>query len=207
METTETVATKPPAVPQDAPPAPSTHLNPGPSPASSAAESYSRTTDRVILGLSLSVLGLALVLSVRGEEQVIVPIAGRPLPGMCGSRMLLGVECPGCGLTRSFINLAHGLENLGRAGGELVGGDASDANRRLGAARHNIARAWHFNPGGLLLFTIMVAQIPLRSWRLWQARRGRRPPALGWMGRWILWVAAIVLIGQWLIRMGLRAFG
>jgi hypothetical protein len=31
-----------------------------------------------------------------------------PLPPMCGSNAWFGVKCPGCGLTRSFIHLAHG---------------------------------------------------------------------------------------------------
>jgi hypothetical protein len=31
-----------------------------------------------------------------------------PLPPTCFSREALGIPCPGCGLTRSFVHLAHG---------------------------------------------------------------------------------------------------
>jgi hypothetical protein len=35
-------------------------------------------------------------------------LSGVTLPELCGSRVLFRIECPGCGLTRSFIALAHG---------------------------------------------------------------------------------------------------
>src|SRR5262245_42705428 len=31
-----------------------------------------------------------------------------PLPETCGSKIFFGMECPGCGLTRSFISISHG---------------------------------------------------------------------------------------------------
>lgn len=36
-----------------------------------------------------------------------VPLGGFGIP-MCAMRDVLGLPCPGCGLTRSFIHLAHG---------------------------------------------------------------------------------------------------
>ena len=51
----------------------------------------------------------ALLLQVRTDERV-APLffANLPLPPTCLSRECFGVKCPGCGLTRSFIDLAHG---------------------------------------------------------------------------------------------------
>jgi hypothetical protein len=161
----------------------------------------------IYLSLSLVVFSLALLLSVRGEEQVIVPVAGKPLPGLCGSKMLFGMECPGCGLTRCFINLAHGIGNTAAAGADAIRGQLSEASRHVAGARHNVARAWHYNPGGFILFSVMLAQIPLRSWKLWQVYRGRAAKSLGAIGNWTLWIVVFALVGQWLVRMGLRALG
>jgi hypothetical protein len=35
-------------------------------------------------------------------------VGGHPLPTLCLMRSVLGVRCPGCGLTRSWIDLLHG---------------------------------------------------------------------------------------------------
>jgi hypothetical protein len=70
-------------------------------------------------------IGLAAVPSIR-------------LPVVCPSRLLLGVECPGCGMTRSLTYLLHG--RLGQ----------SFATHRLG---------W-------LVFAALLFQIPYRTWRL-----------------------------------------
>ena len=165
-----------------------------------------------ILVGSLVVFALALALSVRGEEQVIVPVAGRPLPGLCGSRMLLGVQCPGCGLTRCFINLAHSISNTVLAGGDALQGELAGATKRAAGARDNLARAWHFNPGGLLLFAAMLAQIPFRSWRLWRIYRGQENldgyhPMLTRVGTWTLYAIIAALIGQWAVRAVIRMIG
>lgn len=97
---------------------------------------------------SAIVLGLALVLSVPGsarEEQVIVPILNQPLPPLCTSKILFDRECPGCGLTRCFISMAHG----------------------------DLSRAWIFNPAGVYFFLLVLAQIPYRTWQLSRLYRGK----------------------------------
>jgi hypothetical protein len=62
-----------------------------------------------MLVISALVIVASLALELRPTGHVAaswLPIA--EFPPLCGSRALLGVECPGCGLTRSFIALAHG---------------------------------------------------------------------------------------------------
>lgn len=101
-----------------------------------------------VLIASSVVIGLALLLSVPGtarEEDVIVPILNRPLPPLCSSKILFDRECPGCGLTRCFISMAHG----------------------------DFARAWLFNPAGVYFFLLVLAQIPYRTWQLSRLYRGK----------------------------------
>ena len=64
------------------------------------------------LGIMLTcilVLALSFLLRVRTDQRVEFRIFPEsPLPHTCASRAMLGVDCPGCGLTRAFILLAEG---------------------------------------------------------------------------------------------------
>jgi len=55
------------------------------------------------------VLVMALVLQVLPDQQHVAfrGFADYPMPHICMSRTWLGMRCPGCGLTRSIIHLAH----------------------------------------------------------------------------------------------------
>jgi hypothetical protein len=125
-----------------------------------------------ILGISLAVAFLAAVLHVRGETQVVLPLFDVPLPELCYWRRMLGIDCPGCGLTRSFISLAHG----------------------------EIARAWHFNPSGLVLFAGLIFQFPYRGLQLWRLARGKPEWTLPGAVPLVL-VACATVVVQWLWRM------
>ena len=61
-----------------------------------------------MLVIAISVITLSLLLSVREDNLVeFVWLPGWPLPQSCTSRWLLQADCPGCGLTRSFIHFFH----------------------------------------------------------------------------------------------------
>jgi hypothetical protein len=66
----------------------------------------------LILGLCVCCIAAASVLSSSPDGRLWLPIpfirAEVPLPDVCWSRRFLGVSCPGCGLTRSFVAMAHG---------------------------------------------------------------------------------------------------
>ncbi|NIL97848.1 MAG: DUF2752 domain-containing protein [Planctomycetales bacterium] len=121
--------------------------------------------------ISLALLATALM-EIHGDQQVTLPLAG-PLPAACVWKSLWGTNCPGCGLTRSFVALTHA----------------------------DLAAAWRYNPAGTLIFAIAMYQIPFRSVQLWRLARGRadrrhRP----WTIHLAVWATVTALIVQWLWR-------
>jgi hypothetical protein len=125
----------------------------------------------ILLGLSVVVMMLAFVLQVRGE-QVVIPVLDLPVPGTCTFKAYVGADCPGCGLTRCFVSMAHG----------------------------QVSRAWHYNPVGILFFAIVATQLPYRAMQIWRMRRGRTEVRLGWWGYSLMLGIAIALIVQWVLR-------
>ena len=94
------------------------------------------------------------------------------LPPMCGSRAFFGIECPGCGLTRSFVALA--------------GGEFAESIRL-----HRV---------GWLLAAAVVLQIPYRMYALRELRTNvpqRTWPT--WFGNGLIamlilnWLAKVVM--------------
>jgi hypothetical protein len=148
-----------------------TTAEPAPAPPPRAARRYEYHA--IYLVLSLVVLALAATMSVRGETQVVPPLLSQPLPELCHSRRFFGIDCPGCGMTRCFISLAHG----------------------------DLAAAWHYNPGGILLFGMLLIQLPYRTAQLWRLARGRAEWAPRRLTMWFSVALATALIGQWLWKM------
>ncbi len=102
--------------------------------------------DRAMVALALAVLTFALLLE---PSDAAVTLFGWEVPVSCAFRRLTGVPCPGCGLTRSFVYLAHG--------------------QALDAFRMNLL--------GPFAFTALLVQAPWRVWRLWRRRQASAPPS------------------------------
>lgn len=85
-----------------------------------------RTFDLGLAALATAQLGAAAWLTNAGDQVAFAN--GTPIGGLCLFRSVVDVECPFCGMTRSFVALAHG---------------------HLGAALT-------FHPAGPLLFAAMV---------------------------------------------------
>lgn len=89
----------------------------------------------------VAILTLSFCMSTLDDRQVSLPGLG-VLPETCTLHTRLGIDCPGCGLTRSFIQLANA----------------------------DFQSAWQLNPLGPLLFVFVVLQVPLAIAKLAESR-------------------------------------
>ena len=125
-----------------------------------------------LLGLSTAVIALSFCLRSSDETTVYLPVLNRPLPELCYSRRVFKLDCPGCGLTRCFINLSHG----------------------------KFARAWQFHPAGFLLYGLIAFQIPFQSVQLWRIYHQRQPWRIPkW--EVMFYVLAAMMIGTWAAKL------
>ncbi len=151
------------------------NLPPIPDAVSAKAEPLggARSFHAAILLVSVAVLALSMMLSSSGQTKVVIPLLDVPMPELCTWNRFTGWDCPGCGLTRSFVCLGHG----------------------------QLIRAFTFNPVGPILFLLMVAQIPYRSAQLVRIRLGKTPFALGKLGARLGIAVLVATLVQWFVRM------
>lgn len=126
----------------------------------------------VVLSICTVIITLAFLMSVRAQTQVLIPVLGIPMPDLCLAKRWSGGSCPGCGMTRCFISLAHG----------------------------DWRAALHYNFAGPLLFVMMASQIPFRIVQLVRIRRGLPEIQLGIFPQILFGILGVLMIGQWLLR-------
>lgn len=97
--------------------------------------------DAVMLALCTGVLLLSALIDPDPSQ---LRLFGWELPPMCLWKGMLGVDCLGCGLTRSFTYMGHG----------------------------QLAQAFAMHKAGPLLWALVLAQVPWRLRLLWAWRRG-----------------------------------
>jgi hypothetical protein len=104
---------------------------------------------REVLAVSciVAVLAFALV-EVPGGRVAFRGLRAYPLPPSCVSRSLLGLNCPGCGLTRSIIHLAEG----------------------------DLLSSWRCHRLGMLMAAVLIFQIPYRLLALRRPETPLIPP-------------------------------
>lgn len=103
------------------------------------------------LAASTAIVAIAVALEYHPPRTILVPILGLRLPEMCSASRIFGIDCPGCGLTRSFVLAAEG----------------------------QVTAAFAIHPVGTVAFALLVLQIPLRLWQGWRARGGGVMPRTG----------------------------
>lgn len=126
----------------------------------------------VWLCLAAGVVLLSTLMQIRNSQQVTVPLTQIPLPELCSFRRMTGMDCAGCGMTRCFISLGHG----------------------------DVLGAWNYNPAGILLYGIVLFQIPFRGWQLWRIQRGLPEVHLSSYGYSGMVLFAVLMVAQWGIK-------
>lgn len=126
----------------------------------------------VWLCLAAGVVLLSMVMQIRNSQEVNVPFTQIPLPELCSFRRMTGMDCAGCGMTRCFISLGHG----------------------------DLPAAWKYNPAGILLYAIVLFQLPYRGWQLWRIRRGQPEIHLGQFAYGAMILFAVLMVAQWGIK-------
>ena len=119
-----------------------------------------------------AVLLLSCCMSVVGSSLVYLPGSSIPLPESCTARLFLGINCPGCGLTRALIAISHG----------------------------QLTDAWNFNPASFIVYLFVLAQLPWQASQMNRIRQ--RKPSVDALWIYVLPISmAILLLAQWLVRM------
>jgi hypothetical protein len=132
-----------------------------------------RNHHRVMLAICGAVVVLAFVLRVKPNQRVeFFFLSGTALPESCMSRTLFNSDCPGCGLTRSFIHLAAG----------------------------RIGQSWDTNRVGWLLLIAVLLQFPYRIAALRNVAVDQTPPFQKWHAAFS-GVLIVALVGNWLCKL------
>ena len=147
---------------------------------SDAADAAVRIQRRIrhhltVLLICLAVVTLSFLLRTRPDQLVEFRwFPGYPLPETCMSRSVFEVDCPGCGLTRSFIAIARGDWSL----------------------------AWHLNRTGWLLAATVLIQIPYRLRQIDHLKQAGLPePGSHMLKSLFSWTLIFALVANWTLKL------
>src|SRR4051794_22012477 len=106
-------------------------------------------------------------------------------PSLCPFKVLTGLPCPGCGLTRSTVALLHG----------------------------DLSTSLYFHPLGAPMVAALMVLAVIDAWVWWRGSRAgaiRRPAS--WLTERVMltpapWVAIAALVLVWLVRLPLYVTG
>ena len=121
----------------------------------------------------LACVTLAALMEVGENRRVYWPGASAPVPELCLLYSRLGIDCPGCGLTRTFIHMAHG----------------------------QWSSAWQTNPVGMLVFVFACLHIPMGAAQVIFRMRNTVIESWGKWCDWCIAGLLIALLLQWAMRL------
>lgn len=140
------------------------------------AELVSDRSDTIMhvlfLSFAILILGASFVLNSDGLSGVYLPGGEISFPRTCSSRIVFGIDCPGCGMTRAFIAISDG---------------------RFG-------HAWQLNRASFVVYAFVWAQIPWHSLQLIRLWQGRSPLFWPWIYVIPIAVVALMLI-NWVLKL------
>ncbi len=128
---------------------------------------------RIVL-LAIGVFVLAAALEVREDEKVALQLLpSLPAPETCPSRTCFHLDCPACGLTRSFVKLAAG---------DIAG---SVQKHRLG---------W-------LVALFVAGQVPFRIALMQAISRTGQRRSIGDWPQWFTVSVLVAVLANWLLKL------
>lgn len=139
-----------------------------------AAHGYSSRVAMIWFCSAAICLSLAASLQIGENRRVYLPFVGVPVPESCSFYRMFRVDCPGCGLTRTFIHMMHG----------------------------RISDAWNLNPTGVFVFLFFASQIVLGACRFTFGERMAVVRNWSRWNNICLATLASALLVQWTIRLG-----
>lgn len=145
----------------------------------SAANRLSR--ERSIRLASIWILGagtfflISIILTPSDDHPNGIVVAGTSLqlPALCQFKRHFGFDCPGCGLTRSFIH----------------------------TARFRWAEAWSFHPIGAIAGTLLAISIPHRLWQIYRWKTGQSVRSTQRFEIFLAVSLAVLTYLRWLTRL------
>ena len=131
------------------------------------------TLQLIMMSMCMIVVALAFGMMVNPQETDQVLLGGLAIPELCQTKSLFGLNCPGCGLTRSFIYMAHG----------------------------DVPAAVRMHVVGALLFVLTLIGIPFFAINAFLIRRGQASLIGERAASWMAIMSVVLLLSHWVIRL------
>lgn len=126
----------------------------------------------VFLLIAAAIIFMSFAMSMNGPTDVRMPGMVMPMPESCIARRVWGQDCPGCGLTRSFISMSDG----------------------------KFVDAFRFNGSGPLVYFFVSIQIPWHLYQIGRILKRRHPVESVWLYSGIFFVSGAMFL-QWFVRL------